>query len=43
MKERGVTVRGLGGYKMPNHLRVSVGTVEANNAALKLLKEFLGK
>ena len=43
MKERGVTVRGLGGYKMPNHLRISVGTVEGNNAALKLLKEFLGK
>lgn len=43
MKERGVTVRGLGGYKMPNHLRVSVGTVEGNNAAIKLLKEFLGK
>ena len=43
MKERGVTVRGLGGYKMPNHLRISVGTVDGNNAALKLLKEFLGK
>lgn len=43
MKERGVTVRGLGGYKMPNHLRISVGTFEGNNAALKLLKEFLGK
>ncbi len=43
MKERGVTVRGLGGYRMPNHLRVSVGTVEGNDAAIKLLKEFLGK
>lgn len=43
MKERGVTVRGLSGYKMPNHLRISVGTVEGNNAAIKLLKEFLGK
>jgi len=43
MKERGVTVRGLAGYKMPNHLRISVGTVDGNNAALKLLKEFLGK
>ncbi|HOY77535.1 MAG TPA: histidinol-phosphate transaminase [Hyphomonadaceae bacterium] len=43
MKERGVTVRGLSGYKMPNHLRISVGTVEGNNAALKLLHEFLGK
>jgi len=43
MKDRGVTVRGLSGYKMPNHLRISVGTVEGNDAAIKLLKEFLGK
>jgi histidinol-phosphate aminotransferase len=43
LKERGVTVRGLGGYQMPNHLRVSVGTTEANDVALKLLREFLGK
>lgn len=43
LKDRGVTVRGLGGYKMPNHLRISVGTTEANDVALKLLKEFLGK
>ena len=43
LKERGVTVRGLAGYKMPNHLRVSVGTTEANDAALRLLKDFLGK
>ena len=43
LKDRGVTVRGLGGYKMPNHLRISVGTVAGNDAALKLLKDFLGK
>jgi len=42
LKDRGVTVRGLGGYRMPNHLRISVGTVAGNNAALKLLTEFLG-
>ncbi|MEQ1608883.1 MAG: histidinol-phosphate transaminase [Hyphomonadaceae bacterium] len=42
LKDRGVTVRGLGGYRMPNHLRISVGTVDGNNAALKLLTEFLG-
>jgi len=28
---------------MPSHLRISVGTVEGNDAALELLKEFLGK
>ena len=43
MKERGVTLRGLGGYRMPNHLRISVGTVAGNDAALKHLADFLGK
>ena len=41
LKQHGVTVRGLGGYKMPNYLRVSVGTVEGNDALLKHLKAFL--
>lgn len=41
MKERGVTVRSLAGYHMPNHLRISVGTVDANNACLGLLEDFL--
>ena len=31
MKGRGVTLRGLGGYRMPNHLRISVGTVAGND------------
>lgn len=43
LKQHGITVRGLKGYKMPNHLRISVGTVDGNNAALKHLKDFLGK
>jgi histidinol-phosphate aminotransferase len=43
MKDHGVTVRSLAGYRMPHHLRISVGTVEGNNAAIKLVKEFLGK
>ena len=42
-KQNGVTLRGLAGYKMPNHLRISIGSVDGNNAALRLLKEFLGK
>lgn len=41
LKARGVTVRGLAGYGMPEHLRVSVGTVEADDAALAGLKDFL--
>lgn len=41
LKERGVTVRSLIGYRMPNHLRVSVGTVDGNDAVLAHLKSFL--
>jgi len=41
LKDRGVTVRGLGAYRMPNHLRVSVGTVAGNDAVLTHLKAFL--
>jgi histidinol-phosphate aminotransferase len=41
LKDRGISLRGLGGYGMPNHLRISVGTVDGNDAALKLLEEFL--
>jgi histidinol-phosphate aminotransferase len=41
LKDRGVTVRGLAGYRMPNHLRISVGTVAGNDAALAHLKTFM--
>lgn len=41
MKERGVSVRGLAGYGMPDHLRISVGTAEGNDMALRLIGEFL--
>jgi histidinol-phosphate aminotransferase len=43
MKTRGVTLRGLAGYGMPEHLRISVGTIEADDAALAGLREFLVK
>lgn len=43
LKARGVTVRALAGYRMPNHLRISVGTVEGNDAALAGLKDFLAQ
>ncbi len=42
LKSRGITVRGLGGYAMPQHLRISVGTVEQNTAVLEELTAFLG-
>lgn len=41
LKQRGVTVRSLAGYRMPNHLRVSVGTVDGNEAVLAHLKAFM--
>jgi len=41
LKDRGVTVRGLTGYHMPNHLRISVGTAEGNDAVMAHLKTFL--
>ncbi|MEZ5939007.1 MAG: histidinol-phosphate transaminase [Hyphomonadaceae bacterium] len=43
LKARGVTVRGLKGYRMPDHLRISVGTAEGNDAVLAGLREFLAK
>ncbi len=42
LKSRGITVRGLGAYSMPQHLRISVGTVEQNTAVLEELTAFLG-
>jgi histidinol-phosphate aminotransferase len=41
LKARGVTLRGLAGYGMPDRLRMSIGTEEGNDAALAGLKDFL--
>jgi histidinol-phosphate aminotransferase len=41
LKARGVTVRALVGYGMADRLRISVGTVEGNDAAIAGLKAFL--
>jgi histidinol-phosphate aminotransferase len=41
LKTRGVTVRGLTGYGMGEHLRISVGTEEGNDAVLAGLKDFM--
>jgi len=40
---RGLVLRRVGAYKLPNALRMSVGTEEANRLAVKALAEFLGK
>ncbi len=41
LKSRGITVRGLSGYAMPEHLRITVGTTEQNTAVLEELAAFL--
>ena len=40
---RGLVLRQVGVYKLPNALRMSVGTEEANRLIVKALAEFLGK
>src|SRR5512135_2632077 len=43
LTERGLILRQVGAYKLPNALRMSVGTEEANRLVVKALAEFLGK
>ena len=43
LTKRGLILRQVGVYKLPNALRMSVGTEEANRLVVKALKEFLGK
>jgi histidinol-phosphate aminotransferase len=40
---RGLILRQVGGYKLPNALRMSVGSEEANRLVVAALKEFLGQ
>ena len=39
--QKGVIVRPIGGYKMPNHIRVSVGTESENKLFLTALEKIL--
>jgi histidinol-phosphate aminotransferase len=43
LTRRGLVLRQVGAYKLPNALRMSVGTEEANRLAVKSLAEFLGQ
>ena len=43
LTKRGLILRQVGGYKLPNSLRMSVGTEEANGLVVAALREFLGK
>jgi histidinol-phosphate aminotransferase len=41
--QRGLVLRRVGAYKLPNALRMTVGSEEANRLVVKALAEFLGK
>ena len=43
LTKRGLILRQVGGYKLPNALRMSVGTEEANRLVVQALSDFLGK
>jgi histidinol-phosphate aminotransferase len=43
LTRRGLILRQVGAYKLPNALRMSVGTEEANRLVVQALAEFLGK
>ena len=43
LTKRGLILRQVSAYKLPNALRMSVGTEEANRLVVQALKEFLGK
>jgi histidinol-phosphate aminotransferase len=43
LTRRGLILRAVAAYKLPNALRMSVGTEEANRLVVAALKEFLGK
>jgi histidinol-phosphate aminotransferase len=43
LTKRGLVLRRVGAYKLPNALRMTVGSEEANRLVVKALAEFLGK
>jgi histidinol-phosphate aminotransferase len=43
LMKRGLVLRQVGAYKLPQALRMSVGTEEANRLAVQALRDFLEK
>ena len=43
LQKRGVIVRPMGGYQLPEYIRISVGTPGENERCLKTLAELLGR
>ena len=42
MMKQGVIIRAMRAYKLPEWVRISVGTMEQNHRCIELLKEVLG-
>ena len=40
LKSRGVTVRQMGGYFLPDYVRISIGSTEANDVCLNAISEY---
>ena len=43
LTSRGCVLRAVGAYHLPNALRMSVGTEDANRLVVKTLAELMGK
>jgi histidinol-phosphate aminotransferase len=43
MQRQGVIVRPMGGYQLPEWIRISIGTPQENGRCLGALKSALGK
>ena len=41
LTKRGLVLRGLGNYKLPHALRMTVGTEEANRLVVEGLRDFM--
>jgi len=42
LTKRGLVLRAVGAYKLPNALRMTIGSEEANRLVVKALAEFMG-
>ena len=40
LEAKGIIVRGVGGYGLPNALRITIGTEDQNRAVIDALSEF---
>ena len=43
LARRGLIVRGVSNYGLPDHLRITIGLEEHNRALIDALAEFLGR